>query len=135
MGKWIKGIHHAGLKPAKEQYDKVMAFYTGLLKMDLVHSWVKEGNRGAMIDTGDGLLEIIETADGLPSGPDAFEHLAFHADGAEAVDELAELIRSAGYPILAEPKDITLPTEPPYPIRVCFCRGAAGEKIEFFSER
>ena len=62
MNPLIKGIHHAGLKPSPAKYDAAVAFYTELLKFDLVRSWVKEGVRGSMIDTGCGLMEIIETA-------------------------------------------------------------------------
>ncbi len=132
MEKLIKGIHHAGLKPAREQYDKTVGFYTELLGMAPVRSWVKEGNRGVMIDTGNGLMEIIEQPEAAPSGIGSPEHLAF---GVSDVDALTEAVRAAGYEILVEPKNITLPSEPPYPIRVAFCRGAAGEKIEFFEER
>ena len=132
MNPLIKGIHHAGLKPSPAKYDAAVAFYTELLKFDLVRSWVKEGVRGSMIDTGCGLMEIIETAGQAPSGTDCLEHLAF---GVTDVDALVETVRAAGYEILVEPKDLVLPSEPPYPIRVAFCRGAAGEKLEFFCVR
>ncbi len=38
----IEGIHHVALKPQKEQFDKVMEFYTGLLGLEVVRRWGDE---------------------------------------------------------------------------------------------
>lgn len=32
-------------------------------------------------------------------------------------------------------KDVLMLSEPPFPIRVAFCKGPLGEEIEFFQER
>ena len=37
-----RGIHHVALKPQKEQFDKVMEFYTGLLGLEVVRRWGDE---------------------------------------------------------------------------------------------
>ncbi|QNM05672.1 VOC family protein [Qiania dongpingensis] len=133
MNPIIKGIHHVGIKPARKDFEKVTAFYTGLLELHLERSWTKEGARGAMVSAGGGsFIEIIEVDDGAALSPNRSVHLAFHVSD---TDEMISRVRNAGYEILVEPKDVCLPSEPPYSIRVGFCRGPAGEEIEFFCER
>ena len=46
---------------------------------------------------------------------------------------MIEKVRAAGRPVIMEPSDKNLGGN--YPIRVAFCTGPAGEKIEFFQER
>lgn len=133
MNPLIKGIHHAGIKPAKKDFDKVVGFYTEILGFDKARSWIKEGIRGTMLSVGNGnFMEIIESDKESVIIPDGAWHLAFHVTDTDA---MIEKVRREGYEILAEPKDVCLPSELPYPIRVGFCRGPAGEEIEFFSER
>jgi glyoxylase I family protein len=43
-----------------------------------------------------------------------------------------ELARQAGCPVIMEVTDKRLGEN--YPIRIAFCRGPAGEEIEFFQE-
>ncbi len=129
MGK-IKGIHHVALKVKPESYDKAVKFYTDILEMETVRSWGEAPYFACMISTGDNsTMEILanDGADSVNAGP--LPHIAFETD---FVDELTEKVRAAGYEITVEPKDVTLPASPPYPIRVAFCRGAGNEEIEFF---
>jgi glyoxylase I family protein len=58
--------------------------------------------------------------------------MAFATDN---VDDCVAAVRAAGYPITVEPKDITIPSEPPLPARIAFCRGPLGEEIELFQEQ
>ena len=51
------------------------------------------------------------------------------------LDELVEKVRAEGFEITREPADVVIPTEEGYPVRVAFCLGAAGEEVEFFTER
>ena len=37
--------------------------------------------------------------------------------------------------VTVEPKDICIPSNPPYPARIGFCIGPVGEEIEFFQEK
>ena len=51
------------------------------------------------------------------------------------MDQCVKAVREAGYAITVEPKDVTLATTPPSPIRVAFCIGPVGEEIEFYQEK
>lgn len=130
MSKLIKGIHHVALTPTPANYDKTVHFYTAVLGMEPVRSWGEGDHRAVMVSTGDNsVMEIMSTgkSDVLPEGP--YPHVAFETD---AVDELVELVRKEGYEITTEPKDVDIPAEPVYAVRVAFCKGPAGEIIEFF---
>ena len=59
-------------------------------------------------------------------------HYAFATD---AVDEIIEKVRHAGYEVTMEPVDKVIPTEPPFPIRIAFFTGPCGESVELFHER
>ena len=59
-------------------------------------------------------------------------HFALKTDD---VDGCVKAVREAGYPITVEPKDIVIPSQPEFPVRVAFCNGPTGEEIEFFQEK
>ncbi|MBQ3088361.1 MAG: VOC family protein [Clostridia bacterium] len=128
----INGIHHVAIKAnGEEQFEKTIAFYKDILGLPLIRRWEKGGALCAMLDTGAGILELFSNADSEPLlGP--IRHIAFSV---ESVDDCIEAVRAAGYEITVEPKDVDIPSNPAYPIRVGFCIGAAGEEVEFFSER
>ena len=125
----IKGIHHVALKVSTVKFDEVMKFYTEILDLTVVRTW-NEG-KAAMVSTGDNsVLEIMASEDWpLDCAEGPFAHVALETD---AVDELTEKIRAAGYQITVEPTDVTIPSEEPYPIRISFCIGAGNEIVEFF---
>lgn len=126
----IKGTHHINLQPCgQEAYEKTVAFYAQVLGMPVVRTWGEGEGRGCMIDTGDSVMEInCVTKEGLKE-PGPVNHFALTTDH---VDEVTELVRQAGYPITIEPRDVVLPSDPPYDIRIAFCVGPVGESIEFF---
>jgi len=128
----IKGVHHIAIKAnGEEQFYKTIEFYKDILGLPLIRRWEKGGALCAMLDTGAGILELFSNADSEPElGP--IRHIAF---AVESVDDCIEAVRAAGYEITVEPKDVDIPSDPVYPIRVGFCIGAAGEEVEFFSER
>ncbi len=128
----IKGIHHIAIKAnGEEQFNKTISFYKDILGLPLIRSWEKGGALCAMLDTGAGILELFSNADSEPL-PGPIRHIAFEV---ESVDDCIEAVRTAGYEITVEPKDVEIPSNPVYPIRVGFCIGAAGEEVEFFSEK
>lgn len=130
MGKWIDGVHHIALKALPQEYGRTVEFYTGLLGMEVVRSWGEGDNRGIMVDVGDGtVMEITSNGDGQASRDGAIKHFALSTSH---VDELIGMVREAGYAVTMEPRDCTLPTAPPYELRVAFCIGPVGEEIEFF---
>ena len=126
----ISGVHHICLKAAgRAAWERTVAFYTQALDCPLVRSWGQGDGSAAMVDLGGCLLEIFADADGpLPSG--VYRHVAFRTDD---VDGAAALARGAGCEITMEPADKLLGEG--CPVRIAFCRGPAGESIEFFQER
>ena len=125
----INGIHHIALKACGvENFDELVRFYTEILDLKIVRSWGEGEGIGMMLDTGSGILEIFASAKDAP-GEGALRHLAFAVD---SVDDCIEAVRSAGYKITIEPKDIVIASNPPYPAKIGFCIGPVGETVEFF---
>ena len=111
--------------------EKVKEFYQGVLGMPVIRSWGEPELAGFMFDTGAGLVEVFTDAEGqLPQG--SIRHFALKTDD---VDGCVKAVREAGYPITVEPKDIVIPSQPEFPVRVAFCNGPVGEEIEFFQEK
>ena len=131
MGSLICGIHHVALKcDGTAEFEKTLHFYQDVLGLEPVRSWGEGENAGAMLSTGDGLLEIFASGRKLPQG--AIRHFALRT---ERVDDCVAAVRDAGYPITVEPKDIVIASNPPFPARIAFCTGPVGEEIEFYQER
>lgn len=131
MGSLICGIHHVALKcDGTAEFEKTLHFYQDILGLEPLRSWGEGENAGAMLSTGDGLLEIFASGRKLPQG--AIRHFALRT---ERVDDCVAAVRAAGYPITVEPKDIVIASNPPFPARIAFCTGPVGEEIEFFQER
>ena len=128
----IKGIHHIAIKAnGVEKFEETIRFYNEILGLPVIRRWERPGMLCAMVDTGSGILELFSNAECEPQ-PGPLRHIAFEV---ENVEECIEAVRAAGYEITIEPKDVDIPSDPIYPIRVGFCIGAAGEEVEFFSER
>ncbi|MGN1014216.1 MAG: VOC family protein [Butyricicoccus sp.] len=127
MGKLITGTHHICLKPKDQaEFDRTVDFYRTVLGMDVVRSW----ENGAMLDTGDSLMEIVMEGTG-ESGRGSIQHFALRTDD---VDACCEAVRNAAYEVTVLPNDFTVPCATPYEIRYAFCIGPMGEEIEFFKE-
>jgi len=125
----ITGVHHIALKACgTEAFQKTIHFYHEILGLPIVREWGEGAKIGMMLDTGAGLLEIFANGEDCPAqGP--LRHLAFSV---EDTDACIEAVREAGYEVTVEPKDIVIPSNPPYPARIAFCIGPVGEEIEFF---
>ncbi len=124
----VRGVHHISLKcGTKEEFEKAKNFYIDLLGFREVRSWPE----GIMIDFGNGMLEIFSNGPGIKT-KGALRHIAFATDD---VDGVTEKVKSAGYEVFIEPKDIVIPSDPAYPARMAFCYGPLREEIEFFQER
>ena len=126
----IHGIHHVALKyEGKTVFEKALSFYHDLLGLKILRRW-GEGNASvALLDSGSGYLELFANSQGLSHG--IINHIAFQV---ENVDEAIETVRTAGYEILMEPQDKIFPSTPPFHVRIGFCIGPGGEKMEFFKE-
>ncbi|MBQ4131328.1 MAG: VOC family protein [Clostridia bacterium] len=128
----INGIHHVAIKAnGVDKFNETIRFYNEILGLPIIRRWEKGGALCAMLDTGAGILELFSNAECEPQlGP--LRHIAFSV---ESVDDCIEAVRAAGYEITVEPKDVDIPSDPVYPIRVGFCIGAAGEEVEFFTAK
>lgn len=128
----ITGIHHIALRcNGVAEYQKAVHFYRDLLGLKEFRAWGEGDNLSIMLDTGAGCMEIFSNGtEPMPQGQ--LLHVAFKTDN---VDELVEKVRAEGYPIKIEPADVVIGSTPPYPVRIAFCYGAAGEEVEFFCEK
>lgn len=125
----IKGIHHTALKCAgMEEFEKTIHFYKDVLGISVARTWGEGTESGIMFDTGDGIIEIFANAEERRE-QGAVRHFALATDD---VNGCVQAVREAGYDVFVEPKDIIIPSDPPYPARIAFCFGPVGEEIEFF---
>ncbi len=132
MSKLIEGTHHIALKAEGEaEFLKAVSFYQDVLGMPMIRSWKNEVMLGAMLDTGNSIVEIISNGTDHPK-QGSIRHFALTT---RDVDACVKAVRDAGYAISMEPVDKKIPTTPPFPIRIAFCIGPLGEEVEFFCER
>ena len=123
----IKGIHHVCIKcDTQEKYEETLRFYQEVLKMKVKRQW----DGGTMMETGAGLIEIFNQGD-APLEQGVIRHFALATD---CVDEVVDAVRKADYPITVDLKNVTIPCDPPYSIRIAFCTGPMEEEIELFQE-
>lgn len=123
------GVHHICLKTAgRAHWETVVAFYRDVLGFPVLRMWGEGDGSGAMLDLGNCILEIVAGA-AEPLEPGVHRHVAFRTDDPAGALELA---RQAGCPVTMEVTEKRLGED--YPIRIAFCRGPAGEEIEFFQE-
>lgn len=122
------GFHHVAVRV--HDFDAALRFYTEALGFTERIAWGEGDRRAVMLDTGDGnYLEVFAggAAEPKPDGP--LLHVALRTTDCDAA---IERVRAAGGVVTSEPKDVTIPSRPhPTPVRIAFCRGPAGELIEF----
>ena len=119
------GIHHIAIEAS--DFDGSLRFYTEGLGFREVLMFPEEGQRVAMLDTGDGTyVELFSDGSGeRPKG--SILHFALRTSDCGAATERA---RAAGGTITQEPTDMVLEGDPPVPVRYSFCEGPDGEQIE-----
>jgi len=124
----VKGVHHISLKSHDAaEYEAVKKFYTEVMALSVCREWAG----GCMLSAGNTILELV--ASGAVAGDTGvINHLAFLVD---SVDEALAAVAEAGCQPFIGPKDICIPSEPPYPARIAFIRGPMNEQIELFEER
>lgn len=115
-----------------KDYDATITFYTQALGLKVGRTWGAEGSRAALLDTGSGdFIEIFEGS-GAETDGDLIPHFALRVPDCDAV---TEQVRTAGARIKTEPKDVDIPADPAYPVRISFFEGPDGEVVELFQER
>ena len=125
------GFHHAGL--ASADLERSLKFYMDGLGGKLMRSWGEGKDRIVMVDMGGGaVLEIFANGESAPEQNGRWIHFAFQVD---SPDEAYEAALRAGAASHMEPQDMTLPSEPPCPIRVAFVKGQDGEILEFIHQK
>jgi len=127
------GFHHVAIKVAN--FDESVTFYTRVLGFTEAVRWGKGDNRAILLDCGDGnFFELFAGGQPVPAdtkagGAGPIIHVALRSDD---VDGAVASARAGGAEITLEPKDVTIPSNPPTPVRIAFCRAPGGEVIEFF---
>lgn len=122
------GFHHVAIKT--RDFDRSMAFYVEGLGFRQKVAWGEQGKRAVMLDTGDGnYLEMFEDLEYEPQPNGVHLHFALRTTNCDAALEQA---RVAGATVTVEPKDVTIPSDPPTVVRLAFCKGPEGAVIEFF---
>jgi glyoxylase I family protein len=127
----VTGIHHIAMDV--KDIDASIRFYSEVLGFEPVMAWGEGAKRACMLHAGNGShIELFQgqPAEARPEGH--WKHLAFTcADTRSAI----ERVRAAGFKITLDPKDVTIPSQPPCPVRIGFFLGPDGETIEFFEAR
>ncbi len=124
------GFHHVAIRVAN--FEKSVEFYTQALGFTEHARWGEGDKRAILMDCGDGnFFEMFAGAPADASASDAgpFIHVALRSDD---VDGAIARARAGGAEVTIEPKDVTIPSDPPMPVRIAFCRAPGGEVIEFF---
>jgi glyoxylase I family protein len=122
------GFHHIAMRA--HDFDASLKFYVEGLGFAPKAAWGQGDRRATLLDTGDGnYLELFAGGQEGPKPEGAVVHLAFRTTDC---DRAIERARAAGAEVTTEPKDVVIPSDPPLPARIAFCKGPDGEVIEFF---
>lgn len=129
----IKGVHHISIKAqGLEQMEKTVEFYRQVLGLKVVRRWGQGDSSACMVDAGGCLLEIM--ASGQTGDTGVVNHFALAVEPLQ-LDQWVAKVRAAGCPITMEPQDKILPAQPPFPVRIAFFQGPAGELVELMAEK
>lgn len=134
-GAQLEGFHHAAMRA--RDFDASVAFYREGLGMTPAISWGQGDGRAVMLDAGGGgHVEVFAGGTSRPprgkNDPEpALLHLAFRTRSCDA--SFARAV-AAGAAVAAEPKTLTIPSDPPKTVRIAFVTGPDGETIEFFQD-
>jgi glyoxylase I family protein len=124
------GFHHVAIRC--RDFDKSVEFYTAVLGCVPKITWGDKPKRAGMFDCGDGnYIELFERTDQPPASEEGvLLHFALRTAN---TDEATARVRSAGFRITMEPKELDIPSKPfVAPVKISFCKGPDGEIIEFF---
>ena len=131
----VTGFHHVAL--GARDFDRTIAFYTGVLGLRPKVAWGEAPHRAAMLDAGDRTyLEVFERPDAPPppEGEGAILHFALRTDDTDGVLERA---RASGAEVTMQPRSVDIPNTQAgvpsaLPIRIAFFLGPDGEVVELF---
>jgi glyoxylase I family protein len=124
-----KGLHHIAMNVT--DIERSIGFYIEAFGFTVMRRW-GESPKAAMLDMGDGaILELFERPDAVRLDG----HLIHIALRSADVDADYARARKAGAGELTPPKDVDIPSEPVFPVRIAFVKGPDGEPVELFAER
>ncbi len=124
------GTHHVAIQ--SRDWNASLQLYRDVLGMHIVAEFGPEERRIMLLDTGDGShIELFQPTDETPDpgGPvpnDPVTHLALATTDTRAA---TEHVRSHGYEVTVEPKDVNLGG---LDVTIAFFKGPSGEVVEFF---
>ncbi|MEM9419639.1 MAG: VOC family protein [Planctomycetota bacterium] len=126
------GIHHVAISTA--DFSRSISFYRDVLGCKPTMLWGPAGERGVMLDVGDGnYVEVFERNNAAEQPAEArLLHLCLRCDN---LDEVIEHVRQAGMAVTIEPKDVPIENnaeggKPKITPRLAFFTGPDGEIIE-----
>ena len=123
------GIHHVAVRVP--DFAAAVRFYTEALGFTEDVTWGDPSRPSAMLEIGQGTyLEVFSGGNDDPKPDGALLHLSLRTPDCDAA---IARVRAAGGEILGEPRDaVTQGHQRTIRARLAFCRGPAGERIEFF---
>ena len=124
-----KGFHHVSI--TVKDFDATVKLYTQGFGFKKGIAWTTKNNeRAIMLEMENGaFLEVFSGAPSASQSAGIFAHIALASQNCDA--DFQQAI-AAGAGVEIEPKNVILPSDPPTPIRIAFCKGFDGELIEFF---
>lgn len=125
----LKSIHHAALKV--NDFAKALEFYN-TLGLKTIRMWGEGDGRAAMLDTGNGILELF--AGGKTAAEDGYFHLAFQSNDVDA-DYQKALAAGATCKMAPQTLDLPIKTGAPLKLHVAFVFAPTGEIVEFLTEK
>ncbi|MFW5690023.1 MAG: VOC family protein [Spirochaetota bacterium] len=129
MNKTPSGLHHVAMNVS--DIERSITFYSNAFGMKIMRRW-GDSPRGAMLDMGDGaILELFERPEATLS-EGMLLHIALRTDDVDAA--YAHALENGGVEQTA-PKDIEIPSDPSFPVRIAFVTGPDGEPVELFCEK
>jgi len=125
----IKALHHVSI--TVKDFDATVDLYTQGFGFKKGVTWARGGGeRAIMLNMGDGaFLEVFSGRTDTPQPDGIFAHIALSSDDCDADFQRA---LAAGAGVETEPMNVSLPGNPPIPVRIAFCKGLDGELIEIF---
>jgi catechol 2,3-dioxygenase-like lactoylglutathione lyase family enzyme len=131
----VTGTHHIAIQTT--DWEASLHLYRDVLGMTEAVTFDNgTGQSVVLLDTGDGThVELFEAVPGSAATAqgafsDVLSHVALTVADARAV---TDVVRAAGYEILAEPRDVDLAGR--VRLTISFFRGSSGEIVELVEER
>ena len=124
------GTHHVAIQ--SRDWDESLRLYRDVLGMTFLAEFGPEDRRIMLLDAGDGShIELFQPTSETPSpgGPSPNDPVTHIALATTDTRKAIEHVRSHGYDVTIEPKDVNLGG---LDVTIAFFKGPSGEVVEFF---